>query len=211
MKTRTILPCALLIAAGALWVTGVVGQDKPGDKAKDAKPAAGTPDQDEGMKRWMEASTPAAAHKVLDALVGDWNVATKWWMDPSAPPMETKGTTSKKWILDGRFVQEDFTGEMFGMPMTGHGMTGYDNVKKQYNSFWIDSSSTAMYTSLGVASADGKTLTFHGKMDDFMTGEKDKTIKFVIKIEGKSKHVFEMYELPGGKEKKIAEMTYTKK
>ena len=210
MKLRTIT--SHIAVAAVLVLLNVLAQSKAAEKkSSDGKPAAGAPDQDEATKRWMEAATPAAAHKVLDALVGDWNVATKWWMDPSSPPMETKGTTSKKWILDGRFVQEDFTGEMMGMPMTGHGMTGYDNLKKQYNSFWIDSSSTAMYTSLGTASADAKTLTFHGKMDDVMTGEKDKTIKFVIRIEGKAKHVFEMYELPGGKEKKIAEMTYTRK
>ena len=210
MKLRMMTSCIAL--AASLGLSVALAQDKSADKkARDNKPAAGAPDQDEATKRWMEAATPAAAHKLLDPIVGDWDVASKWWMDPSAPPMESKGTTSKKWIMDGRFVQEDFKGEMMGMPMTGHGMTGYDNVKKQYNSFWIDSSSTAMYTSLGKASPDGKTLTFHGRMDDAMTGEKDKAVKFVIKIESPAKHVFEMYELPGGKEKKVGEMTYTRK
>lgn len=209
MKLLTLTSCAAL--AAALTLPNALAQDKAADKKNtESKPAA-APEPDEATKRWLEASTPAAAHKVLDPLVGEWDVAAKWWMDPSAPPMETKGTTTKKWILDGRFVQEDYKGEMMGMPLVGHGMTGYDNVKKQYNSFWIDSSSTAMYISLGKASADGKTLTFHGKMDDVMTGEKDKPIKFVIKIEGQAKHVFEMYDLGGGKEKKIAEQTYTRK
>ena len=210
MKLRKFTSCAAL--AVALVLSNAPAQDKAANqKSTDTKPAAGAPDSDEATKRWMEASTPAAAHKVLDPLVGDWDVASKWWMDPSAPPMETKGTTTKKWILDGRFVQEDFKGEMFGMPMIGHGMTGYDNVKKQYNSFWVDSSSTAMYISFGKASADGNTLTFHGKMDDVTTGEKDKPIKFILKIEGTGRHAFEMFDLGGGKEKKLAEMTYTRK
>ena len=210
MKLRILTSYAAL--AVALTLPNALAQDKAANKkTTDSKPAAAAPDADEATKRWMEAATPAAAHKVLDPLVGDFDVASKWWMDPSAPPMESKGTTTKKWALDGRFVQEDFKGELMGMPLTGHGMTGYDNVKKQYNSFWVDSSSTAMYLALGTAPADGKTLTFHGKMDDVMTGEKDKPVKFTIKIEGPAKHVFSMYDLGGGKEKRIAEMTYTKK
>ena len=75
----------------------------------------------------------------------------------------------------------------------------------------MDSTTTAMIVSLGTASKDGKTMTFTSKMDDCMTGEKDKPIRFVIKIEGKDKHIFEMYEGAGSKEKKAGEMTYTRK
>jgi hypothetical protein len=68
-----------------------------------------------------------------------------------------------------------------------------------------------MINSLGTASKDGKTLTFNTRMDDCMTGEKDKPVRFVIKVEGKDKHIFEFYETSGGKEKKSGEMTYTRK
>ena len=204
------LTYAVLTATLIALAPNAFAQDKPAAKADEKKPAA-APGEDEGMKKWMEAATPGAPHKVLDPTVGEWEVASKWWMDPSAPPQESKGTTSKKWVMDGRFVQEDFKGDMMGMPMTGHGFTGYDNVKKKYNSFWIDTGGTAMYTSLGKASGDGKTLTFTSLMDDPMTGEKDKPVRFILKVESKDKHVFEMFETAGGKEKKVAEMTYTRK
>ena len=101
MKLRTLTSYAAL--AVALILPSALAQDKADDKkSKDNKPAAGAPDQDEGTKRWMEAATPAAAHKVLDPLIGDFDVASKWWMDPSTPPMENKGTTTKKWALDGQ-------------------------------------------------------------------------------------------------------------
>ena len=206
MKTHT-LPYALMAATLLASAPSLYADDKPA-KDKDKKAA---PDEAEMMKNWEEAATPGAAHKLLDQLTGEWNVASKCWMAPDAPPMETKGTTSTKWILGGRFLQDDFNGEFMGKPMKGLGITGYDNLKKKYTSFWIDEGGTAMYTSLGTASADGKTLTFIGKMDDPMTGEMDKTIKFILRMEGKDKHSFEMHEVAKGKETKIAEMTYTRK
>jgi hypothetical protein len=209
MKTYA-LPHAVLVASLLAFAPSLLADDKPATKASEKK-AEGKLSEEEMTKRWMEAATPGAPHKVLDVFVGEWEVASKWWMDPAEPPMESKGTVTKKWILDGRFLQEDFSGEMMGMPFKGTGMTGYDNIKKQYNSFWVDSSTTAMINSLGTASKDGKTLTFNTRMDDCMTGEKDKPVRFVIKVEGKDKHIFEFYETSGGKEKKSGEMTYTRK
>jgi hypothetical protein len=68
-----------------------------------------------------------------------------------------------------------------------------------------------MFTSLGTASNNGKTFKFHGKMDDCLTGEMGKSVRFVLKVESRDKHVFEMFELSGAKEKKTGEMTYTRK
>jgi hypothetical protein len=201
MKTRLLV---------RVFLAAILVMLAPSAPAEDKKSAA-APSEEEMMKRWAEAATPGAAHKLLDQLIGDWNVASKWWMAPDAPPMESKGTTSAKWILGGRFVQDDFNGESMGKPMKGLGLTGYDNLKKKYSSFWADEGGTAAYTSMGTASADGKSLTFTGLMDDPMTGEKDKIIKYVIKFESKDKHVFEMFEVVKGADKKIAEMTYTRK
>lgn len=211
MKTNSFILLGLSVAL-ASYVSGCACCRESKTCAKPAQPAAvAKPTEEEMMKKWMEAATPGAPHKLLDAFVGEWNVASKWWMDPQSPPMESKGTSSKKWILDGRFLQEDFNGEMMGQPFKGTGLTGYDNMKRQYNSSWVDSSTTSMLVSLGAASADGKTFTFDSKMDDCMTGEKDKPVRFVLKVMSKDQHVFEMFDLGGGSEKKVGEMTYTRK
>jgi hypothetical protein len=186
-----------------------LAEDKPGAKEKaDKAPSA---EELEMAKKWEAAATPGVEHKALEPLVGEWNVASKCWMSPDGPPMESKGTTTTKWILGGRFLQDDFNGEFMGKPMKGLGITGYDNLKKKYNSFWIDEGGTAMYTSTGKATKDGKTFTFTGKMDDPMTGEKDKTMKFVIQIDSSEKHTFQMFDASKGKDSKCAEMVYTKK
>jgi len=205
------LPLAALTATLALPLGTAVAADKPAATAQEAKPAAAAPDEAEMMKKWEAAATPGAAHKALDPMVGEWNIASKWWMAPGAPPMETKGQTTKHWIFGGRFLQDDYNGEFMGSPMKGLGLTGYDNLKKKYTSFWIDAGGTAMYTSLGTVDASGKVFTFRGKMDDAMTGEKGKAVKYIIRLVSADKHVFEIHEPAKGKDSLVAEMVYTRK
>jgi hypothetical protein len=210
MKLRSSALCAALVAA--FVVVNLCAQDKPvKGKSKEGKPAAAEPDHEAMMKKWAEIATPGPQHKGLEGFVGEWEVASKWWMAPGAPPMESKGTSKVHSILGGRYVQEEHTGEMMGKPFNGIGITGYDNFKKKYVSFWIDDAGTGMYTSEGTADAAGKVFTFVGKMDDPMTGEKDKTVKFILTIVGADKRLFEMHEPAKGKDSKIGEMAYTRK
>jgi hypothetical protein len=72
--------------------------------------------------------------------------------------------------------------------------------------------STAMFNTLGAFDASGRVLTATGKIDEPMTGEKDKTVKCVIQIVDKDKHVFSFYDLVGTpNEFKAVEITYTRK
>ena len=186
----------------------LLAQDKPAKPGKDAP----KPDEAEMMKKWMAASTPGAGHKALDSQAGEWEITMRAWTPGSSDaPQETKGTATTKWILGGRFLQSDVTGVMMGMPMTGLGITGYDNFKKKYVTYWIDSLNTAMYTAEGTFDATGKTFTYHGKMDEPMTGEKDKPVKFVHRILSADKHVFEIHEPALGANSKTFEMAYSRK
>jgi hypothetical protein len=171
------------------------------------------PSQEEMMRRWQEAMTPGDAHKALEQFVGEWDAATRMWTEgPQKPPMEATGTSSSKMELGGRFLRQDFTGQMMGMPFTGVGFTGYDNIKKKYVGSWMDSMSTALATMEGTFDKSGKILTTFGKMDDPTTGERNKTIKYVIRIVSPDKHVFEIYDLVGTKsEFKAFEITYTRR
>jgi uncharacterized protein DUF1579 len=195
-----------LVAAGALFAWSAMSEDKPaGSKAKDAGLSP-----EEMMKKAEAAGQPGPAHKALDALVGDWNVDARCWMAPDGPPTENKGTAKVRWILGNRFVQEDFSGEFMGKPFHGIALTGYDNMKKKYVGSWVDDMGTGMFISEGTADTDGKGFTFQGKMDDPMTGQMNKPIKFVIRILDPDKHTFEMHDLTLGEKTKTMEMTYTR-
>jgi hypothetical protein len=190
-----------------LATSSVFAQKKRSTK----KPAM--PSQEEMMRRWQEAMTPGDPHKALEQFVGEWDAVTRVWMEgPGKPPMETTGASSSTMALGGRFLRQDFTGQMMGMPFTGVGFTGYDNVKKKYVASWMDSMSTALSTMEGTFDTSGKVLTTFGKMDDFTTGERNKTIKYVIRVVSPDKHVFEAYDQVGTKsEFKAFEITYTRR
>ena len=198
-----------LVAAGALLACSARSEDKPA--TADSKVKAAGLSTEEMMKKAEAAGTPGPAHKALDSLVGDWSVDTRCWMAPDAPATVNKGTSKVSWILGGRFVQEDFNGEFMGKTFQGIGITGYDNMKKKYTGSWIDSMSTGMFISEGTADADGKVFTFQGKMDDPMTGQRNKPYKFVVHILDPNKHTFEMHDLTLGEKSKTMEMTYTRK
>ena len=183
----------------------------PQEKKNAAAPAM--PNMEEAMKKWMDAIAPGEAHKMLNGFVGSWETATSLWMQgPGAPPTVTKGTAEIKWALGGRYIQQESKGEMMGRPMSGIGFTGYDNINKKFISFWIDDMSTAMYNSEGGFDQAGKVLTTYGKMDEPMTGEHDKNVKYVSRLINPDKFIFEVHDLAIGETNtRVVEVIYTRK
>ena len=176
--------------------------------AKDKKPAQ--PDMQAMMETYKKLSTPGEPHKQLASLAGSWATKTKEWMDPSKPPMESTGTCEEKVLLDGRFLQQECTGEMMGQTFAGIGVLGYDNFTKKYVTTWISSMGTGIFFMNGTPSADGKTITLHGSHPDPFEGvmKHRATWKFV----DANTQTFEMYGGHGhDKEKKMMEITYTRK
>lgn len=168
----------------------------------------------EQMEQYFEMMQPGKMHKHLDHFVGTWNVETKsWWNGPDADPVVSQAKSTAKWVLDGRFLQESFEGEMMGMPFTGIGHSGYDTFKNVYVNSWMDSMGTTIFTSEGRASPDGKMFYYYGTMNEPMTGEHDKPVKFVVRVVSKDIHTFEMHDLalePLGVDTLVMKMTYTR-
>jgi hypothetical protein len=206
-----------LVRRGAVALTlGLfVGQlyasdDKP---ASAKEQAAGAADPAEMMKHMAELSAPGPEHKVLASLAGEWDAETRCNMmtDANGKPTVNKGTCKSRLILGGRFLEEEFKGEMMGQPFNGRGLVGYDKEKKKYISTWVDDMGTGVFVSEGTADASGKVITQEGKMDDPTTGEKDKTMRLITRIISPDKHTFEMHDLGKGADSKVMEITYTRK
>lgn len=171
-----------------------------------------TEQADAMMKKWKEISAPGDPHKKLDTFVGNWNVEIRAWMGgPAVPPQISKGTTTYSWTVGGRYLRQDFHGEMAGMPVEGQGFTGYDNFEKKYVGVWMDNTSTAIFGLEGTMNPEGTLLTMYGKMDEWMTGEIGKMSKYIFRILGKDKIVFEIHDLAIGEPNtKVVEMTLTR-
>jgi hypothetical protein len=200
------------IVVSVMALTAVFAFNDASAQAK-KKPKAKMPSEEQMMKRWEEAMTPGDAHKNFEQFVGKWDVESKVWMNgPKGEPSVSKGFAEYRLALGGRYLQQEFTGDMMGRPMNGVGYTGYDNFGKKYVSFWIDDMSTAMSTMEGSMDKEGKTLTMWGKMDEPATGEKGKKVKYVTRVVDKDKHVFESYDVTSyGEKQPVMVITYTRK
>jgi hypothetical protein len=164
----------------------------------------------ETENRSDDAGMPGAPHRVLEPLLGEWSTEIKIWMSPDAPPAVSHGTAKVLWDMGGRYVQEEFQGEMMGRPFSGVGLTGYDNQKQKYTTLWADDRSTAIITSEGAATNRG-LIHFESKMDCPLTGEKDVPIQQVLRIHSRDKHTVEMYDSRKGVNSKSMEIVYTRK
>jgi len=176
---------------------------KKGAKPKDP--------QAEMMAVWQKAMTPGKGHDRLEPLVGKFDVDVKIWMQPGAPPSEGGGTSTHKWILGGRYLQQTYRGKSMGMPFQGVGYTGFDNALQKYVGSWMDTMGTGIMTSVGSGKPTAKKIEFESKMVDPMSGN-ECTMRSIIRIKDKNRNSFEMWAKgPDGKDFRTMIIEYARR
>ncbi len=149
MKIRIVsAACALLVAGGALLALRT--------------------------QEGFQAPKPSKEHEFLKQMEGTWDSVVKMMMDPTKPPIESKGVETSVMGGNGLWLISDVKGEFLGQPFHGHGMMGYDTMKKKFVGCWVDSMGTYIAQSEGSCDAEGKTFTMTMEMPDPASG---KTVK----------------------------------
>lgn len=162
------------------------------------------------MEIYSKLANPGFPHQQMAKLAGSWTTRTKAWTGPDEPPVETTGTCEQKMLLDGRYLQQEYTGEMMGKPFRGINVIGYDNHYRKFVSTWIDSMSTGIYYFEGSASGDVRTITQECSYNDPVRGPV--VWRSITKIIDDNTLEYEMYLIPkGGPEEKAMEMTVTRR
>lgn len=162
------------------------------------------------MEFWKQAAMPGEPHKLFATLVGSWTTTTKEWMEPGKPPMESTGTAESKMMMEGRFLHQEFHGQMMGQPFTGMSIDAYDNIRKKYITVWVDTRGTGVFIMEGTASVDGKIITLRGSHAE--PGGGTMTHRAIWTIIDADHQLVEMYSSHHGhKETKLMEITYTRK
>ena len=219
MKIPTLLITILLATLLATPSFAQTTASSPAAGTSSAAASSGQPNQQEMMKQMMELAKLNENHKLLTDLDGNWTYTIKFWMnpDPNAKPEESKGTAVRKSMMDGRYSTLDVTGkmEMPGpdgkkkeMTFKGHGIDGYDNVKKKFVGSWVDNMGTGIMFSEGTYDPATKTFTYTGEFEA-IPGMKQQ-IREVIKVADNNHHTLEWYENRGGQEVKTMEINYTR-
>ena len=179
----------------------------PAQEAKGKKPAV---DQQAMMEAWQKAAAPGPNHKLLASFAGQWNFATKMWMQPGAPPETSTGTAVYTALMDGRFIQGEYKGTFSGMAFQGLGLTGYDNVARHVTATWADNMGTSIMLMTGKYDAETKTFTYKGDMVDVMKPGTKVKVRQTVKVVDDDSHLMEWYESRAGKEVKTMEIAYTR-
>lgn len=167
-------------------------------------PAAGQPD----MEAWLAQNQPGEHHKHLEKFVGTFTTRQKFWMAPDTEPEEYTGKAVNRMILGGRYLESEYTAEVFGAPFTGRGLTGYDNMAGKYVSIWIDTMSTGITFGEGQCANEGNQLNLAGEMDMGQMGKMKYRESFTIIDENSYK--FEWFDFAAGEEHKSMEIIYTR-
>jgi hypothetical protein len=189
-----------------------VYQEKAKSRPANRKPDVSKSDTQkaEQMKRVEAAGTPGPEHHALDPLVGNWKAEVKCWMEPGGVPEVTEGNAKARWTFNGRFLEEEFHGQMMGKPFTGRTLLGFDNVKETFNSVWVSDTQTSIFTSEGKGDSANKVITLEGKASCPATGRRDIPTKTVLRVVSQDKHVLEMFDESNGGNSKTMEITYTR-
>lgn len=152
-----------------------------------------TPEQ---MKAYEEISKPGEEHARLEPMVGSWEQTVRMYMAPGTEPMVSSSTSEAEWTLDGRWIEETYTGSMMGQPFHGRNLIGYDKFNDQYVAVWFDNMSTAPMISTGTWSDATNSLEMSGTFDDPMTEQADVAFRTVTHWKDGDTLVYEMY-MPG--------------
>jgi len=204
MQLQPLVPLLAVtaLATGILWTQQTERFTHPVPK-----------NMEEGMARWMQTCKPGPAHARLKELLGDYDLVTRIQMAPGAPPMELKSQGTFSWLAEGKWLKLEYSGMMMnGKPGSGLWILGYDNFKERYVATMVDSMQTCMNDASGHFDASGDDLFLWGTIDEPMTPEQDKTVKYVFRGFGKDHFVFEVHDMMIGEtDTKVVEIAFDRR
>ena len=210
-RSLSILLAVVLASAGVLSA-----QEKArpaGGRAEEAaKPSASRPAMSDVMAKF---SSPGPEHKILQEKEGVWDVESLMWLNPEAPAEAparvTRGVSTFRPILGGRYMEQSHEGEMLNGPFSARAIMGYDRFNKKYITLWLDTTGTGFNLTEGTCDAEGKVCTETGEWDDPSGGAAVK-VKSVITRQSADKFVAETFVVqPDAGDVRIMEETYTRR
>lgn len=163
----------------------------------------------------MAPPKPTKEHEALREDEGAWDATIQASFpgpDGKIQDMESKGIEVNRMMPGGLWLISSFRGEFGGMPFHGHGVTGYDTVKKKYVGTWVDSFTTSLMIVEGTFDEATRTSTMFGESTD-PQGNTAKA-KLVEVSKDKDHRVMTMYmQAPGGGDEwqQAMQISYTRR
>ncbi len=134
---------------------------------------------------------PGPEHALLKQSEGTWEAAIEAMWPLNAAPSVSKGVETSSVSMGGMWLVTDYKGDFMGQPFQGHGVMGYDPVKKKYVATWVDSTSPGLNVSESTYDPVKKTMT--GWMEGTDMQGKPSKMKAVTEFKDENTRVFTMY------------------
>jgi hypothetical protein len=174
-----------------------------------AVPFLGIGQENKGKPTRAPVDAPGAVHKQLDVLTGKWDVEVTYILN--GKENRGKAQCESRWVLDGRFLQQEYRSQLLGKPFVVLQHLGYDNQKNKTIEIKMDSLSTGVLHNEGSISKDGKVISNEGESLDPRTHQKFK-LRTLTTIIDPDHYTLEWLR-PGadGKDEKLVSMKHTRR
>jgi len=156
-------------------------------------------------------SVPGLDQERLNPLIGEWTTEIKSWKTPESEPVTLKGTVTRRWTLNGRFVEENAENETSrGKRFRSIAYLGYNRGTELYERFWMTNTWTGMFTERGRYDPDSNVIRLQGS-ESGASGIVTLTTS-ELKIDSPDRHVLTTYTTGAdGVRWKQLEIVYSKK
>lgn len=165
---------------------------------------------EEQIQAYNDYMTPGPPHQILGQMAGEWNYEMKLYMEPGKDPLIATGSATGSIIHDRRYLNLVHEGISFGMPYTATQVTGFDRVKDEYISMYIDNMGTGFLISSGKLDTATNTIDMKGTFAEPMT-KTDAPFRSVMKLIDNNHFTMQLYVTFGGAEHITWETAYTRK
>jgi hypothetical protein len=176
-RQRTLLGGVVLVAATALITGQVVSQVASRQAAED--PGA-----------------PSVHHEILNRIAGKWEHSISLWRSPGADPESIVMEADYRWILGGRFLRGVYTGYIEGAYFEARDVVGYDNLRGEYQSLWVDNEATGFTLATGRYDKRQNALILEGTQDNLEKKVKDEPFRFIYRFGDEKSMTIEVH-VPG--------------
>lgn len=139
--TAAVVAGVFLLAAGA-----ALGEHRAANRAQMNAPGAND-----------------AEHAMLASLAGNYDRVIKFLGQQGAMAQPSSGTCTFSVELEGRFIVEKSHDVVFGRPVEGLRIYGYNNATKEYEMARMYTMSNAITLMKGTSSDEGKTINYVGE------------------------------------------------
>ncbi len=161
-------------------------------------------------KSQTDLSVPGEEHQKLNVLAGSWDVIVKIPVG-QGKTVEGRSTCEAKWVMDNRFLRQEYSSVFGGKPLTVVRYLGYDRYKSEFIELQFESTHTDVMHNKGMISADGKTITSFGTAIDLASGREAHVRTLTTMIDANTFTLEMQYTDPISKETKTITLTHKRR